>query len=158
MSRSIISRLMIVLVAIAFVVYLPVKVNAETNQTTLSITSQPSDYTGPAGSTATFSVEAEGDGLLYQWQVLSSGDWKNTNLNGAQTDTLSVDIVKYRNGYKYRCVVSDSLGDTLTSNEATLHVGLPPKTLSITSQPADFYGSIGDIAVFSVEAEGDGLS
>ena len=158
MRRSIISRLMIVLVALAFVAYLPIKVNAETNQTTLSITSHPSDYTGPAGSTATFSVEAEGEGLLYQWQVLSSGNWKNSNLNGSKTDTLSVDIVNYRNGYKYRCVVSDSFGNTLTSNEATLFVSLPPAPLRITSQPVDVYGSVGEIAVFRVVAEGDGLS
>ena len=116
MSRSIISRLMIVLVAIAFVVYLPVKVNAETNQTTLSITSQPSDYTGPAGSTATFSIEAEGDDLSYQWQVYNKRHvWQNSSSTGFNTDTLLVDIASTRDGFKFRCIVTDSLGNSVTS-------------------------------------------
>ena len=35
----------------------------------LTIIAQPEDYVGPLGSTASFTVEASGSGLTYQWYV-----------------------------------------------------------------------------------------
>ena len=124
----------------------------------LTILSQPEDYYGPEGDVAVFSVEAEGKGVTYQWQINKDGTWKNTAATGAKTDTLSIDIYNSRDGYKYRCIVTDENKVKLTSDEATLHVGEPPKELAILGQPEDYYGPEGDVAVFRVEAEGEGVT
>ena len=64
----------------------------------ISIVTQPKDYSGPAGSTATFKVKAQGTGLKYQWQTYKDGKWVNSTLPGSNTATLSVDVKKARDG------------------------------------------------------------
>ena len=124
--------------------------------TALTITGQPGNYTGSVGSTATFKVTAQGTGLKYQWQTYSNGTWKNSSLPGYNTATLSVPVVASRNGYKFRCVVTDSSNNTATSNAATLNV-VVPTTLTITGQPGNYTGSVGSTATFKVVAQGSGL-
>ena len=121
----------------------------------ISITANPSDYTGPKGDTAVFTVEAEGEGLTYQWQVNKDGTWRNATFDGAQTATLSVGIMSSRDGFKFRCVIEDIYGGTATSKAATLRL---PAPISITANPSDYTGPKGDTAVFTVEAEGEGLT
>ena len=122
----------------------------------LAITGQPEDYTGAVGETATFTVEAVGDGLAYQWQYTTDGaTWKMSTLTGNKTATLSVPVTAARNGYQYRCVVTDASGNTETSAAATLHVKTP---LAITSQPEDYTGAVGETARFTVKATGDDLT
>ena len=119
------------------------------------IETQPEDYTGPAGSTAEFTVVANGDGLKYQWQLLKNGVWTNCSINdGARTPTLTLEAKQSRNGCIYHCVVTDKNGNSQTSNEVTLTVVTP---LAITTQPEDYSGPVGDYAVFNVSAEGEGL-
>ncbi|MBR2549702.1 MAG: leucine-rich repeat domain-containing protein [Clostridiales bacterium] len=120
----------------------------------VSITKQPVDFTGLSGSTATFSVEAEGTGLKYQWQTNSSGTWTNSTLSGATTATLTVEITDTSDGNKFRCVVLDSYYNFEVSDEVTLHTASP---VSITKQPEDYTGIIGNTATFGVEADGVGL-
>ena len=123
---------------------------------TLSITTQPKDYTGTVGSTAKFTVAAQGTGLKYQWQTYNSGTWKNSSLPGATTATLSVPVITSRNGYKFRCVVTDYAKKTVTSNAVTLHV-TSSAPLSITTQPKSYSGKVGSTATFKVTAQGTGL-
>ena len=119
------------------------------------IETQSEDYTGPVGSTAEFTVVANGDGLKYQWQVLKNGVWTNCSINdGAKTATLTLEAKESRNGCIYHCVVTDKNGNSQTSNEVTLTVVTP---LAITTQPEDYSGPVGDYAVFNVSAEGEGL-
>ena len=119
------------------------------------IETQPEDYTGPIGSTAKFTVVANGEGLKYQWQVLKNGTWTNCSINdGAKKATLSLEAKDSRNGSKYHCIVTDTNGKTETSDEVTLTVVTP---LAITTQPEDYSGPVGDYAVFNVSAEGEGL-
>ena len=121
----------------------------------LSIVTQPSDYSGIAGSTATFTVVAKGTDLKYQWQVYKSGAWTNCSINdGARTDTLSLEAKTSRNGMKYRCVITDDIDDYVTSDEVTLTIVTP---LSITTQPSDYSGLEGTTATFNVVASGKGL-
>ena len=122
----------------------------------VTITSEPEDCSGPVGDTAVFTVIAEGEELTYQWQVYKSGAWKNTSLTGNKTSTLEVGILDSRNGMKFRCIVKDANGNTATSNEAVLTV--TAKAVSITSEPEDYSGPVGDIATFEIEAEGENLS
>ena len=127
---------------------------ATLNVMTIKITTQPEDYTGAIGETAEFYVGAEGEGLTYQWQVYKNGAWKNTSLPGAATSTLSAEILESRNGMIFRCVVKDANGCKLISDEVTL--GVDP--ITITSQPEDYEGTIGDTAEFTIEAEGEDLT
>ncbi|MBR2554050.1 MAG: hypothetical protein IKE94_04215 [Aeriscardovia sp.] len=127
-------------------------------QKTLTITSQPSDYIGKVKSTAVFKVEADGDDLSYQWQFYKNGVWKDTSLSGYNTDTLTVKLESYRDGYIFRCVITDAYGESVTSNEVVLKIGEPPINIYITKQPADYIGKVKSTAIYTVEAEGDDLS
>lgn len=90
----------------------------------VKITGHPLTKTVAAGSDAMFGCLAEGVGLTYQWQYkLGDGEWTNTILSGCTTNMLTVPATAERNGCQYRCIVKDSLGNTVTSNPATLTVG-----------------------------------
>ncbi len=85
-----------------------------------SITAQPQSVTAEAGTTASFAVTAEGTDLSYEWQyrTSASGSW---NKYSGGSGTLTIEAKSYRNGYQYRCVVTNSLG-SVTSEAATLTV------------------------------------
>lgn len=86
----------------------------------LKIRVHPYDVTVSEGGTAAFKITAAGSNISYQWQVSSNGsDW--TSISGAVSSSLSVTAELSKNGYKYRCVVTDGT-DTLTSNPAVLTV------------------------------------
>ncbi|MCC8028436.1 MAG: immunoglobulin domain-containing protein [Lachnospiraceae bacterium] len=124
----------------------------------LAITSQPEDYTGSVGDTAVFEVEATGSGLTYQWQYSSNGGttWHDSGMTGADSASVSVPVTEVRDGQKYRCVVTDENGDSVTSDAATL--SLSADAFNITLQPADYTGLAGTTATFTVEADGTGLT
>ena len=86
------------------------------------IVNQPASVTGKIGDTAIFTVNATGAGLTYQWQYDNGSGWKDSGMTGANTDTLSVPVTAARNGQKYRCVIKDANGKTLTSSTAILTV------------------------------------
>lgn len=85
------------------------------------ITVQPSDFYGAEGETAVFKVEAIGEGLTYQWQYKNVGSviWMKS---GNKTDTLSSPVTSAKDGQKYRCIIKDKNNNSLTSNEASIHV------------------------------------
>ena len=81
------------------------------------------EKTAFSGEYVDFTVEAQGDGLKYQWQVLKNGTWTNCSVNdGAKTNKLTLEAKKSRDGLKYHCVVSDMYGQSLISEEFTLSV------------------------------------
>ena len=124
----------------------------------LKITTQPSNQTGSNGNTVKFTVAASGTGLAYQWQYkYPGGDWANSPAAGNNTASLSVPATTDRNGYQYRCIVSDNSGNKLTSNAATLTVGAS-SSLKITTQPSSQTGSNGNTVKFTVAASGTGLT
>ncbi len=121
----------------------------------LSILAQPADKNAANGSTAKFKIVASGVGTLnYQWQQRSSasGTWTNSTLSGANTNTLSVPANSSHNGWQFRCMVSDSKGESAESLTATLNV-VP---ITISAQPADFTTQAGNTATFTVAASGTG--
>ncbi|MBQ6116098.1 MAG: leucine-rich repeat domain-containing protein, partial [Oscillospiraceae bacterium] len=127
------------------------------DRTDLEIITQPTDFTGPLDSMASFHVEAAGDGLTYQWQYKSSkdGKWYNASATGYNTDTMSIKVTTARNGMQFRCKVTDAFGQQLITNVVTLRVAEP---LAITTQPTDFTGPVGATATFHVAATGTGLT
>jgi gliding motility-associated-like protein len=101
------------------------------------ISSQPSDAISDAGSHATFSVDATGDDLTYQWQENKGGGFVNIVNNeifkNAGTSTLTIsNLPLQKNGALYRCVVS-GLCDPVVSLPAKLVVKDPKPV--ITSLP-----------------------
>ena len=121
-----------------------------------TITTQPKSQSAKDGVTVKFTVAASGGGLKYQWyyRTSSSGEWKKSTGTGATTKTLSVEAKSYRDGYQYRCKVSNAAGYKYSS-AATL-TGLAKPT--ITTQPASKSVSAGTTVKFTVKAAGGSLS
>jgi 6-phosphogluconolactonase (cycloisomerase 2 family) len=111
-----------------------------------SITTQPHAITVAAGSTATFSADANGDDLSWQW--LRDGV-AIPGANGTKYTTAAVDASD--NLATFAVTVSSSLG-TQTSDAATLRVD----HVEITAQPVDQGVAAGSSAVFTVAATGNG--
>ena len=128
----------------------------------LAITTQPENQTAALGETATFTVEATGEGLTYQWQWQSAngGAWGNSGLATAKSASLEVPATADRNGQHYRCVVTDANGQTVASEAATLTIGTSaePTELAITGQPEDQTAALDETTTFTVVATGNGLS
>ncbi len=122
------------------------------------IAQQPQDAFAKRGETVQFSVDATGNGLTYQWQYRQpfSKIWKASLLPGARTATLNVPATLLRDGYQYRCVLNDAMGNRVTTDPATLK--LISAAPVITKQPVSQTLSGGETAQFTVVASGEGLS
>jgi len=90
----------------------------------LAIVTDPSDYKGIVGETAEFTVKATGEGLTYQWEYCNAGSekWRTSSMEGNQTETIKVAAGSWRNGQKYRCVVTGTDGRITVSEAAVLTV------------------------------------
>ena len=90
----------------------------------LGIKTQPVNKTVKVGATAKFTVTAVGKSLSFQWQyrTSSSGSWKNASATGSKTKTLSVPGILSRNGYQYRCKITDSAGNVIYTSIVKLTV------------------------------------
>ena len=121
-----------------------------------TITTQPQSVTAAAGTTATFTIAASGDGLNYQWQYCAneSGAWVDSSATSGKTKTYTVNARAAIDGYQYRCKVSNSAG-TVYSSIVTLTVVTKP---TITTQPTNVTAADGTTATFTVAASGTGLS
>ena len=136
-----------------------ISISDVTEPAALQITANPEDYAGQRGETAVFTVAAEGTGLSYQWQYCNatSNIWRDSSMEGSNTESVSVPIQSYRDGQKYRCIVTDAYNNTATSDMAVLTVK-EPEAPKITGQPSDYTGTVGETAVFEVTASGTGLT
>ena len=87
------------------------------------ITVQPEDFTGTAGETAQFTVQASGTGLTYKWQYCNAGSnvWRGSSMKGNGSSSLSVPVTAARDGQKYRCVITSENGRTVITEEAVLY-------------------------------------
>ena len=77
--------------------------------TSAVIISHPEDSAAAYGERATFTVEAAGDGLIYQWQSSLNGtSWADSSAAGNATASMWVSVAEYNINYLYRCKVTDS--------------------------------------------------
>ena len=121
----------------------------------VKIVRQPADLVVSGTEDAEFEVIAKGRNLTYQWQRLSVGsNWSNTTVTGATTSKITVNKYSYSDGVKYRCVITDTYGNTVTSNAATLTVDV----LAITQQPQDISAAANETVIFTVKASGLNLT
>lgn len=93
---------------------------------TITITSQPTDTTKTAGSTASFTVAATASTgtLTYQWEQRATTDASYSEISGETSATLSLsasDVIVANSGTMYRCKLSNGT-DTMYSKSATLTV------------------------------------
>ena len=92
----------------------------------LGIAAQPQNVVVREGDTAVFTVSATGYGPTYQWQYRTSPEEQWQNVTEATAAQLQFTAEIGMNGYEYRCVVTDFLGNTVYSDAATLTVTEPP--------------------------------
>jgi len=124
------------------------------------ITGQPADQTVAQGASAQFAVEAEGEGLQYRWQYSMNGgkSWTSSSsaTEGYNTATLTVVGTLARNGFMYRCKLTDEKGNAAYSEAVMLTVEKP--YFAFTAHPQAETVKLGNRAAFTVAAEGEGLS
>jgi hypothetical protein len=121
------------------------------------IKTQPEDASTCLGSGSSFSVNATGTGVTYQWQISTSPNtWNNvSNLSpysGATSSTLSISSTTLlMDGYSYRCEVAAPC--PLFTDEVTLSVN----TSATTNDPSDASVCEGSNTSFSVSASGGSI-
>lgn len=119
-----------------------------------SITDQPQDAVTTDGKTVSTTVGALGKNLTYQWYVKNPG--KTTFSKSSVTKaTYSCTMKETVDGRQVYCVVSDTYGNSVKSDVATLTMADPVK---ITTQPKTGYAQSGKTVKVTVAAEGDGLT
>jgi len=108
---------------------------------TPTITGNPQDRTLVEGQNTNFDVGASGQGLGYQWQVLtpSATQWTNLSNGGHYSNVnnwrLNVNNVETgMSGNQYRCVVSGTCEPQVVSQAATLTVNAYVPTINTTAQ------------------------
>ena len=117
-----------------------------------ALTQQPSPATNCENTTATFSVAANGSGLVFQWQRNGSDLGDDGHYLGCTTPALTITNADSSDAANYRCRVSNDSGWT-NSNEAPLTVR--PAT-AMVEQPSDANVDFGGTTNLSVIASGDG--
>lgn len=127
----------------------------------IEISSQPCNAYAEANTEATFEIGAEGGigKLSFQWQWSRIGGedrWIDcTAATGTGYNEASLEVVAYeaRAGRKFRCIVTDELGNKRVSNTVTLVIPTEEK-LQIISQPSDTSARKGELASFNVSVKG----
>ena len=129
---------------------------ANLNSATFAIIKQPASIHCPPNvySRTTFSVEAIGTNLSYQWQYQNDGDsnWYNdrsetgtlpnytTNMGGQPGTTAT---------RRMRCVVTDG-NNSITSDEVTWYFMNNSYELSVIQEPSSVSANVGDIIEFNI--------
>ncbi len=87
-----------------------------------TITKQPENATVYAGTSTSFTIEATGEEMSYQWQVDKTDGKGFQNISGATNTSYRIYTEDgSMNGYKYKCVVSNRSA-SVESNTVTLTV------------------------------------
>ncbi len=90
----------------------------------LAVKTQPKDVKADIGEKVTFRVEATGGvaPYSYQWQIVSGNNWRDADgswstgfVNSSFSFTVAND--EFDTGYRYRCIITDMTGKTVTSDE-----------------------------------------
>ncbi len=76
------------------------------------IVGQPVDYFGASGSTATFTVEAQGSGLTYQWYIRTPGSAR-FEPTGVTEATYTTELTEETHFSRLYCIVTDAFGNTI---------------------------------------------
>jgi len=125
--------------------------NSTPNVVAPTIWTQPVAQTVTQGSSATFSVEASGTALNYQW-------FKNEiAISGATSSSYTISSTALADAGTYWVVISNTAG-SVSSAFVSLVVNALVIAPTITTQPVSMTVTEGNAATFSVVASGTGLS
>jgi hypothetical protein len=107
------------------------------------ITNQPADFTAPLGTNATFSVQATGQNLSYQWKR------NGVDISSANSNSYTIGSASFANSGDYSVVISSDNGSApVTSQIAKLIVTFPLADLTINENTSP---------ILSVSVFGTGL-
>lgn len=112
-----------------------------------SVHCPPNVYTG-----TTFSVEAIGTDLSYQWQYQNDGDSNWYNSSGAIQPEYSTNISGQPGttaNRRMRCIVTEG-NNSITSDEVTWYFTNNSYELSVIQEPSSVSANVGDTISFSV--------
>lgn len=122
--------------------------NVEAHLKAFTITKHPpQNITAKRDIKVYFTVETVGENLSYQWQYTANNgtSWIISPLASATTQSLEVPVSAGRNGYGYRCIITDANGKKLTSDAGYLTVldtaTEPIYTEGRTETPANISGT-----------------
>jgi gliding motility-associated-like protein/uncharacterized repeat protein (TIGR01451 family) len=119
-------------------------------------TTQPSNQTVCAGSSASISVAASGTMLTYQWRKGIVNLVNGGNISGVNTATLVINPANIADTSSfYNVIITGVCAPTATSANASLLINTLP---IITSQPSNQMVCTGGSASFSVAATGTSLT
>ncbi|MBR5348035.1 MAG: hypothetical protein IK125_02255 [Lachnospiraceae bacterium] len=116
--------------------------------------SPPNDTYAEVGSTVQLKVSMSGKSpFTYQWQSRKdpSAQWKNSGMQGAKTNTLTIPMTAGLHGWQFRVIVTDRKGGVMISAPATLVTHL-----ALTEPVMDRYSPLGWETLFFACAEGKG--
>jgi len=130
--------------------------NVSLVNTAPTITTEPANQTTCNGSSVSFSVDATGMGLTYQWRKgtvnLTNGD----NISGATSAALTFNPVNISDtASNYNVVIAGTCSPNDTSTNVSLTVNTAP---SITTEPANQTVCAGSSVSYLVAATGTSLS
>lgn len=122
-----------------------------------TISSQPVNVTICQNATASFTVNASGTNITYQWQQQPpAGTWSNCTGTTATQSTYSITNTSYSlNGYKYHCIITGNCEPDTVTVDVLLTVKALPQ---ITSQPSNQAACQGQNVSFTISATGTGIS
>ncbi|MCR5205788.1 MAG: lipase family protein [Lachnospiraceae bacterium] len=123
----------------------------------LVIAIQPENTTVKNKELAYFSVKATGNGLKYLWQYKKKGVENWTDWATKTTSDISVAYSSDRDGMALRCVITDSVGKKVVSDEAILTYDNESSYITIAMQPKNTTVMHKELAYFNVKAAGSGL-
>lgn len=129
------------------------------------VTKHPQSVGVKAGQTAHFKAQASGSPAPQaQWQVSSDfGEhWTNDKADSAKTtetgtgsaSELTVTAALAENGYQYRAVFSNGVGEAAETRTATLTVSEATAAPQVTESPEDTQVTVGEAAIFTADAGG----
>ncbi len=114
------------------------------------ILAQPQDWVGCVSGTAYFEVKAADSVTSCRWQISSNGgeSWTTSSITDTYYTTAATAT---KNGWLYRCIVTDGDGRQQTSNPVTLNLS---DSFHIAKQPTSVSGELGQDVSFTIQAGG----
>jgi hypothetical protein len=117
-----------------------------------NVTTNPTNQTVSAGSTATFTAAANGNPApTVQWQESTDGGATFAPISGATSTTYSFTAGAGQNGNQYEAVFTNAIGSA-TTTAAALTVQTGP---AVTTNPSDQTVTAGNMATFTAAASGN---
>ena len=120
------------------------------------IIQQPTDGEAKLGERYCVEVIAQGEGLKYQWYFRNEGA-SNWNKSSVTDNTYDDVMTKARMNRQVYCVITDSHGNSVTTDTASL-VALKSVDLAVTTLPESVTVNYGERFTLTVEAVGDGVT